>query len=499
MSFVERFKYDLFISYAHADDAPDASGCKWVSAFVTHLDRALRQRLGGPKSLDIFFDSHHLHPNNQLDSLLEAVRTSAIFLAVASRSYANRDWTREELAAFAAPMPDFGRLFAIEYLPLDAGDAYPAPLELHYRKPFFRGEGVNGSLSMPVSPIFDARAFNDLVHDVAEKIRLQLISLKRGPTAGTADPARLPASASRGTGVPDAAPVPAATITPPSDPRSRRVLLAQVTDDLEDNREQVRRYLEQFGIEVLPGDVYPQGGADFARAFTDDLERADLFVQLLGASPGRRPRDLPQGYTRFQHEAAGLRGVRILQWRRPDLDLETVDNLEHRAFLNGQTVIATGLESFKEEIRGLAQRPAQVPESRKSQAGFVFIDAAQQDLPVAERIRDEFGRYDLSSFMPLSDGTSEEVRLDLEENFRECDALVLVYGETPGVWVRGQARMYSKHRSERKTQPKGGVIFAGPPEKQSRLGISIAGLDEIYCGDAWDMERLRPLIDELRG
>ena len=56
----------------------------------------------------------------------------------------------------------------------------------------------------------------------------------------------------------------------------------------------------------------------------------------------------------------------------------------------------------------------------------------------------------LQRAVPILQGSSEEVRLDLEENIVECDALVMVYGETTPVWVRGQLRLYSKLKHRRK-------------------------------------------------
>jgi hypothetical protein len=88
---------------------------------------------------------------------------------------------------------------------------------------------------------------------------------------------------------------------------------------LEEEREQVRRYLEQFNITVLPKDNYPQGGNDFKTAFTKDLSVAGFFVQLLGPKQGRTPPDLPEGYTRFQHNQALEANMQLMQWRHPEL------------------------------------------------------------------------------------------------------------------------------------------------------------------------------------
>ena len=131
-------------------------------------------------------------------------------------------------------------------------------------------------------------------------------------------------------------------------------MIAQGTEDLEADREQLVSYLDQCGIPNLPTDFYPQGSADFKAAVEQDLARSDLFVQLLGRTSGRRPRDMPEGYLVAQYQLAEAAGRKILQWRSPDLVPDDVADEAHRAFLFGEKVAAIGFESFKAQIRKLA-------------------------------------------------------------------------------------------------------------------------------------------------
>src|SRR5947208_1537839 len=123
MAYVPGYDYDVFVSYAHADEAADASG-EWATQFVNCLERAVKHRLGGSEELRIFFDTATLGSNQQLEEILTAAHRSAVFLAIASRSYASRDWTRHELAAFVRIPEDTSRLFAVECLPLGEGEFY---------------------------------------------------------------------------------------------------------------------------------------------------------------------------------------------------------------------------------------------------------------------------------------------------------------------------------------------------------------------------------------
>jgi len=116
---------------------------------------------------------------------------------------------------------------------------------------------------------------------------------------------------------------------PPKDAEPRKfVLLAQTTDDVEDETDQLRSYLKQYDDEivVLPVADYPQGGKAFRGAFERDLAQANLFVQLLGRRAGRIPPDLPEGYTWYQFERARAACIPTMHWRQPELDTTAVND-----------------------------------------------------------------------------------------------------------------------------------------------------------------------------
>src|SRR5262249_54270958 len=93
----------------------------------------------------------------------------------------------------------------------------------------------------------------------------------------------------------------AATAPPPPDrPVIGTVLLAQVTEDLEDEREAVRRYLEDQNIGVLPKSPYPVGDKEFEAAYLADLAQASMVIQLLSKATGR----VPRGYVAAQDRLA---------------------------------------------------------------------------------------------------------------------------------------------------------------------------------------------------
>ena len=274
----------------------------------------------------------------------------------------------------------------------------------------------------------------------------------------------------------------------------RAIYLAQTTDDLDEEREQVRRYVEQFGIRVLPEVTYPQGGLEFAAAVEADLAHADAFVQLLGRTHAKRPPDVPQGYDRLQFERAITRGLPILQWLRPDIDPQTLTDAQHASLLSGENVMRVGLESFKADIIKRAEkRPPPAPPSEQ----FVFINADGSDIKIAEDLRREFTSAHVSAAVPILQGSSEDARLDLEENIVECDALVMVYGETTPVWVRAQLRLYSKLKHRRRQPVKALAIYLGSPESKPDFGMDLPEIRRIEYSEGMAAESVKQFLTGL--
>src|SRR5205823_3471251 len=111
---------------------------------------------------------------------------------------------------------------------------------------------------------------------------------------------------------------------------------AEVTDDLEEARDQLRAHLEQAGFRTLPDSPYPRDAAEYSRRVKEDIGRVKLFVQLLSALPGKKLAGSACGFVAAQHEAAQAAKLPIHQWRRRDLDTKAAEiPADHRRLLEG--------------------------------------------------------------------------------------------------------------------------------------------------------------------
>lgn len=480
MAFVPGAKNDVFISYAHFDNEGGVTGERWVSDFVQRLEGALKQRLGCPVSM--YFDTRSLEGHQNLSEILENVRQSAIFVPILSPSYINRKWTRDELEAFTSLGPTESRvIFTIERLPLETEEEYPQALRERKRTNLWYRTEESDVVDI-MTPTVKSDRYIGAITDVVDHMARQLRALKAQAEAGAAAGASAPGGVD--VKVVDAG-------LPP-------VLLAQVTEDLDEQRDQVRRHLEQFGLQVLPAGLYPQGGAEFTKAFEADLARAGMFAQLLGPIAGRKPPDLQQGYAQYQFDAASAKGMPVMLWRRPDLDLSSVSGA-HAALLGSPAVQAMSLQSFKAEIvRRMQKPPPPPPKPAKLAGGMVFINAVPDDAELASKLENDFVNEGCTVVLPAPGGAAEEILADLSENIIDCDALVLVYGSAENMWVRSQLKLYNKLKPKREEGDCVVLICNAPPGPKAPIGMRLPEAHEIDYASALSSEPVVQMLTKWR-
>jgi hypothetical protein len=424
----------------------------------------------------VFFDAFDLHPNHRIKAVLENARQSAIFLPVISPSYVERPWPQDELQAFVEATAEPGRIFAVELLP-PIGE-YPEPLRHLKRKAFWWMDEKRGTAPRRSTPKYDSQLYTDNLDDVAYSIAKRLRDMRRAPEP-----------------------------TPPAvkGDTTKTVLLAEVTDNLRRPIRQVREYLEQFGYTVLPKYGYPDAASDFVREFESNLANAGLFVQLL--SEVRSTADIrgsgetePISRGRYQYEAARRRGIGTLQWRESDVELSSANHYD-RPLLLGPHVVAMGLQEFMRRIKSELDRPAPRPLKKEKKGDFIFINADRSDEEIADQLLNLIkAKSALMAMMPLFEGAADQILQDLEDNFKDCGALLLVYGNSRPPWVRAQIRRYIKLAKTRDEPPQVKSIILGPPAPKSDHDLgSAGGFTTIDCQNGLTDGHLQQLIAELHG
>ncbi|OJU46825.1 MAG: hypothetical protein BGN99_03710 [Alphaproteobacteria bacterium 65-37] len=472
MAYVQGYKYDVFVSFSLADDvAPAGIGEGWVHQFAKMLETALRQRMGlGLKGgLEFFFSPKRAQDGNyDLAAFLSDARQSALMVSVLSPSYVTPRgpdrpaFTILELEAFLEADKAAERLFVVKVLPFDRDGPHPKALRDKLGKDFYY-ETPTG-VPMPLDPTSPERReqFMTLVHDLAHGIKNRLQTLRES--------ARPPTLLVQ--------PEPASIELPPLG----TVLLTKVTEDLDDERDQVQRHLEQFNVRILPqSGSYPSGDAEFETAYASDLQAADMVVQLLSRLPGREPK----GYALTQARLAAKAGKPIAQWRHPGLELDRVADPAHRELLEGPNVVVDGLEAFKAEVVTRLRKLKEQNGAKLAASGdaLIFINADMPEMERARALCREIERAGHGAILPVAYDPAQQVlaqkvREDLENSILHCDALVLVYGQDE-VWVRNQLFRYRKLKPDRDQPMRWVAVYKEPPDGVDAIGISLPELRKV--------------------
>jgi hypothetical protein len=464
MSYVPDYKWDVFVSFANNDNDAAQQKDRWVNRFVSDLKIGIKNWVGNADKLAVFFEIDTLPAGTELDTLQEYARSSAIFIAVVSPSYIKRNWTLHELSAFSGSGDSSGRLIAIECRPVGDYENLPDRLRKISVKPFFI-QDPGEAASRPLSPKQDTRAWMNRMEALTKDIAALLEKIKTGKSQNVQGPK----------------------------PVKRTVLLAQTTDDMSDECEDVRRYLTQAGHTVLPAqNYYPQGGEEFKTAFRSDLGQADLYVQLLGLKKARRDPALPEGYTRFQFEAAKEAArvrpkLKTFIWRPANINIDEVKH-EDAGILRESTVTAMTLESFKKEVESSIER------SGNGANSTIVINAAPNDQEIAGAVSDECSLQGFTAFMPSSERSAEKSF----QQVKGCSAYFLVFGKADEDWAIRQGVLFSKISAELSEAdlPKMVAIIDGPPEEKSPPPIRLPHSSVINCRKS--MDPVRQVLTGLR-
>ena len=472
MAHVTGFAHDVFVSYSTVDnDVLVADDRGWVDVLLDKLRRELKPRLGG-RDLKLFVDHEVMRSSLPITSqLIDAVHSSATLLVVMSPSYLRSPWCDRERRAFLDVVKDraAGSLIVVRARPVER-DRQPEEFRDLRGIDFFASmEGVAAHRLLG-SPDPNERQFIERIVTLSGELAEQLDRAEQ--------PGRAPVAPRAG----------------------KRVFVAEATDDLEDREAELRSYLDQAGLEVLPSPQSRYPTADLAAyeaAVLRELEGCCLFAQVLSTLHGR---DLPfaSGHRlpALQHALACRAGKPVLQWRDRAQPIDAVRDVAHRSLLDAAQ--ACGIEEFKRTVVEAALRPPAGPPQPPPPQVAIFVNADARDHGLAVEISTALANLGVDCYRMPASGSPGDIRVALENNLRGCDGLVLVYGKTEFYWVQEQIRQARKLNATRDTPLSTMAVFEGPPPEKPDIPVTIKNLDVLNCREGINPRELQRFVEQLR-
>ncbi len=494
------YKYDVFVSYAHVDDEPllkDAEG--WVRTLVRKLKVTLSQEVRGAP-VEVWMDPRLAGNRPFEDDIVEGLDQSAALLIIMSRRYADSYWCQREQNTFRDKVrrrsSSRTRIFVVEKNKLQTDQKLPDEFLGLSRYQFWYEDDISKRVKTfgEPAPKEDEEGYWSELYRLTQDLAEELNKLRQLPE----EPAGnfIPAAGGEATpAVREKATAPVA-----------QVFLAEVTDDLRRRYHEVKSYLEQYGIEVLPKKPYDRRDrAAYKQAMLADLGKCALFVQVLSGVTGETDEEFP-GYPAYQYDIARSLAIPLYQWRHKDLKMEEADSDEQVRLLNLSSVRAEPIEDFKKAVLKAALDAAK-PKSDRSlrpPGNSVFIDTDVCDWALAQGISQSLLARGISSFLPIPRDTPnltvEQITQDFQESLKVCDGLIVVYGQSPVTWVRGRFRLGTKVLAQRSPPLVG--IYLAPPCSIIDHGVQVQRMLSLDCRgnpSQPDETALNRFVETLRG
>lgn len=452
------FDADAFISYAHMDNVELVEGQK---GWVANLHRALEVRLGQllGKHAHIWRDPKLQGNDVFADALVTRLQRVAALVSVVSPRYIKSEWAHRELVEFFKAAESQGGISIHDKARIFKVLKTPVPLEMHPPElrsilgyEFFKIDPETGRIR-ELNEIFGPEAQRDFwikLDDLAHDICCLLEILESGDE-----------------GTSSAAPT-----------EKGNIFLADVTYDLREQREAIKRDLQQHGYEVFPAIPLIPVASELKAAVREDLARCSMSIHLMGKTYGVVPEGGMESLLEIQNELAIERakhgGFSRLVWIPSGLQVEdprqrkVIEQLRMDPRMHqGADLLETFLEDLRTVIQDrlrLAEESAKAPPVSAAVAGEnlarIYLIYDRRDKDNAGPWADFLFERNLEVIHPAFDGDEAELREYHDENLRTCDGALILYGSSSECWLRRKLRELQKSAGYGRTKPAPTIAIA---------------------------------------
>ena len=185
-------------------------------------------------------------------------------------------------------------------------------------------------------------------------------------------------------------------------------------------------------------------------------------------------------------KGAGV-SIPLLQWRDPDLDLNSITDADARELIGPPSVRTDRFPDFRRAVSELALKsPERAQPAKARDVVSVFVNSDLPDRGLGTCLAQWLATQ---GFMVLEPPQStQDAREEWETNLRYCDSLVLIYGQTKPHWVKTQILLSNKVSRDK---PLGLLcVCVGPPtpdpvhDKSEDLALRYSGIYYLHNEDS---------------
>lgn len=468
MSYLRNCENDVFISYAHYDDAPLFEGQRgWIAVFHQALEVRLKQLLG--EEAYVWRDPKLSGNEYFEDTIAKRLRKTALLLSVVSPRYVKSRSCLDEVDAFVqgaaqsggVRFQDKARMLKVVKTEV-ARSEMPTPLQPLLGYEFYALDEAKRPREYRLPPTASDESYEaclDTLEDLAYDIKLTLEALRGLETAATpgtadADPARV-------------------------------VYVADTVSELRPQADALRRELRQHGYVVFPCEVAPENGARYREFVAADLAKAGVSVHLLGGLYGVTLEGESRSTIDVQIEEAGrvaaTGGLHRVLWLPEGLvpaeerQGRFIEALQRDAANQPHTeLMQTSIENLKTFLlRRLAQAAKPAEAARPTGAvPIVYLIHDARDAAAVEPLRDALMARGYEVKPSYFEGDEAELREYHQDNLVQCDAALIYYGAANELWVQRKLSDLRKAFGLGRERPFGAkAIVLGAPARPEKARL----------------------------
>lgn len=498
MAYIPGYTYDIFISYSHVDNATVSNqGPGWIEQFYMNLNLYLSKRIGKMDVVKIWWDSRKLDGSILFDqSIEEGIRQSAIMISLMSPAYLSSDYCKKELDLFS-------KKAMAESLGPKIGDRSRLLNILLNNIPFTEWPAeFSGTTGFPFHDSSSKEELGDPLDTANPMFSTQLKTLRDSIMNLFGDFMKMNS----------AAPVSVA------DPvREGPVLyFGEVADTLRAIRKRTMEELEKNGFNLISGIPPPDEPAAHESKVSESLAKADLSIHLLDAYPGKEiPGATDEWYPAVQAELALKHAKSTLLWVPSELDLNSVEEVGYRQFLQGLEAGRSSTGKY-DYVRGskstLTQQIMDLAGQLKStQPGKPA--KGQVSVLLDTHFTDQLGAMDLGRILlenqiqpfinPQEDDPKKNINI-LADRISQVSKLIFYYGKVSRDWVLERMSAALQLIVANNFPVEEFYIFLAPPNKDpgdislKQRFLKVSVID--HSGDSpANANALQSLVNSLKG
>ncbi len=248
------------------------------------------------------------------------------------------------------------------------------------------------------------------------------------------------------------------------------------------------------------------------------MSECELSIHIVGTTYGVVPEGTEHSKSFIQNEIGAKLSdknqLKRIIWSPPEVEgadsrqIAFLENIKiNPDFQIGADYLIAPLEELKFAIEDkMVKKEEKVKDKTPETEGMdddlpaqVYLICDEADLDQIIPIEDYLFDQGFDVIVPAFDGEQSELREDHQENLKNCDAVVIYFGEGNDLWVRTKVRDLMKISGYGRTKPLyNKALILAEPETRTKSRFRSQGIDVIDMMSGFKEELLEGIANKIK-